>query len=182
MLFTMQLQPYNLPCDLEQIYANTTFVDLAGDIIKISGKDAKRFLQGQLTCHLEDINQHSSHIGAHCNPQGRIIFLFRLFQCQDGYYLVLPLGMADIALRALKKYAVFFKVQLDDVSSSFVIAGLFGKRSADFLSQFSLHVTQENVVEDFNNGWIIKLPGSRMRYLIISQPNSAIYLELKKTI
>lgn len=85
-------------------------------LLNITGPDAKRFLQGQLTCHLEEISLAHSQLGAHCNPAGRVISLFRLFLYQNSYYLQMPIPTVPLALAALQKYAIFFKVHLADAS------------------------------------------------------------------
>lgn len=93
------------------------------DILKISGVDAKKLLQGQLTCDLNQLTDMNSLWGALCNPQGRVISFFSIILRQDTYYLLMPTDMAGITLNALKKFAVFYKVMLEDASSSmFVIA------------------------------------------------------------
>lgn len=86
-------------------------------LIKITGTDAKKLLQGQLTCNVDDVTPSTSCLGAHCNPQGRVISLFRLFQYQDAYYLYMPKSLVPIALNALKKYSQFYKVELSDASN-----------------------------------------------------------------
>ncbi len=85
-------------------------------LLKVSGSKAKELLQGQLTCDLNEVTPTQPRLGAHCNPQGRIISLFRIFLHNDEYYLQMPREMVAIALKALKKYAVFFKVELSDAS------------------------------------------------------------------
>jgi folate-binding protein YgfZ len=85
-------------------------------LLKISGIDAKKFLQGQLTCDVEAISEKTHSLGAHCNPQGRVISLFRLHQHQGAYYLLMSRDLVPITLNALKKYAVFFKVELTDAT------------------------------------------------------------------
>lgn len=92
-------------------------------LLKISGSKAKDLLQGQFTCDLNEINTHAAKLGAHCNPQGRIITLFRIFLHQDNYYLLLPKESLDIALNALKKYAVFYKVDLSNASDQWFKVG-----------------------------------------------------------
>jgi tRNA-modifying protein YgfZ len=87
-------------------------------LLKISGPDAKAFLQGQITCHMEKI-PINGRLAAHCNPQGRIISLFHIVMMQDDYLLCLPKNMLTIAISALKKYAVFYKVSLTDVSEDY---------------------------------------------------------------
>ena len=95
-------------------------------LLAVTGQDAKQFLQGQLTCDIEDISSTQSRLGAHCNPQGRIISLFRLFFYSSNYYLQMPREMVPTALNALKKYAVFFKVTLNDASDSLICIGYAG--------------------------------------------------------
>lgn len=85
-------------------------------LLKVSGGDAKKLLQGQLTCQMEDVSPLQSRLGAYCNPQGRVISLFRIFQFANDYYLYMPQSLVPITLAALKKYAVFFKVALTDAT------------------------------------------------------------------
>ena len=42
-------------------------------IIKITGKDAAQFLQGQLTCNVNDLTDSNSFFAAFCNAKGRAI-------------------------------------------------------------------------------------------------------------
>jgi folate-binding protein YgfZ len=86
-------------------------------LLSIGGSGAKKFLQGQLTCNLEEILPGQNVLAAHCNPQGRIISLFQLLFLNDQYYLLMPASLLPIAQAALKKYAVFFKVTLNDMSN-----------------------------------------------------------------
>jgi folate-binding protein YgfZ len=85
-------------------------------LLKVTGKDAHKLLQGQLTCNLDDIGK-TGLLGAHCNPQGRVLSLFRITAADDSYYLEMPAELLPIALQALKKYAVFYKVELSDAST-----------------------------------------------------------------
>lgn len=99
--------------------------DLAAPgLLKISGADAKKLLQGQLTCNLDEVRPLQGAMGAHCSPQGRVISLFYLFMLADAYYLLLPHSMLPIATAALKKFAVFYKAELHDVSAELVIIGV----------------------------------------------------------
>lgn len=86
-------------------------------VLKISGDNAKKFLQGQLTCNM-DVLSPQGQLAAHCNPQGRVISLFYIFEIENDYYLCMPKNLIEIAHNALKKYAVFFKVHLEEVSDS----------------------------------------------------------------
>lgn len=85
-------------------------------LVRVSGTDAKKFLQGQLTCNLEEVIPSQSRLGAHCNPQGRVLFLFRIFCFQNDYYLLMPHEIVSLALQYLGQYAIFYKLTLSDAS------------------------------------------------------------------
>lgn len=85
-------------------------------LLKISGTDACKFLQGQLTNNVSALADRQFTLSAHCNPQGRVISLFYLIHLNDAYYLLMPEKMLPITLAALKKYAVFFKSALEDAT------------------------------------------------------------------
>ncbi len=84
-------------------------------LLAITGSDSTRLLQGQLTCDV-NLAPGENCWGAHCTPQGRVISLFQLHYTETGFYLQMPATLVPIALAGLKKYAVFFKVTLADVS------------------------------------------------------------------
>ena len=87
-------------------------------LLKISGPDAKKLLQGQLTCDMDEITSDACCFGALCNPQGRVISLFHVFQIENAYFLLLPRNMITLTQDVLKKYAVFFKTTLSDSSDA----------------------------------------------------------------
>lgn len=81
--------------------------------IKVDGPDGEKFLQGQLTCDVTKVTEQPS-FGAHCNRQGRVLSLFRVFQQNNAFYLLMPAEMIDTAMHALQKYAMFSKVTLKE--------------------------------------------------------------------
>ncbi len=137
-------------------------------LLKVSGPDAKRFLQGQFTCNLDEISVTHSTLGAHCNPQGRIISLFRIFLYHDDYYLQMPKELIPTACTALKKYAIFFKVLLSDATDTVFQLGWNGrgwKRSLILPHQINEQMTHEDVT-------MIKL--SESRYLMLARTPDAL--------
>jgi folate-binding protein YgfZ len=78
-------------------------------IIAVSGAEAEKFLQGQLTCDVQAIADGHSSLGAHCNAKGRIMSLFRIYRQGDAFHLEMPSEVIDVAFAQLKKYAVFSK-------------------------------------------------------------------------
>lgn len=115
-------------------------------LIRVRGNDAKKFLQGQLTCDVEK----KISMGAHCNPQGRVISLFYLFQQDNDYYLLMQKSMISHAVSTLKKYAVFFKVEMNEMSDEWQIVGIENP--------------DENIIQ--NN---ICIPVKNSRYIVVGK-------------
>ncbi len=83
-------------------------------VIQIAGPDSQSFLQGQLTCNINDVTTEQGLLAAHCNDKGRVISLFYIFLDDDKYYLTMPTDLIPIALQHLKKYAIFSKVTIEE--------------------------------------------------------------------
>jgi folate-binding protein YgfZ len=124
-------------------------------LIQVAGHDAKKLLQGQLTCNLDEISAEQSRLGAHCNPQGRMLSFFRIFYFQDAYFLQVSAETLPDAMAALQKYAMFFKAKLSDAGQLRRISyqGLaLGKHIAELPQK-------TNAITQADDMLIIKLPG-----------------------
>ncbi len=150
----------------------------ATSMISVSGVDAEKFLQGQLTVNLKTVTPNQSQLGAHCNLKGRMQSLFRLVTLskQDDiqrYLLIAPTAMINPALAALKKYAMFSKVNLMP-AEDFTLFGLIGDTAASFLAeQFvtpGIRDLAVNGVLDLMTSHslvICRLPGPVQRFMLI---------------
>jgi len=92
--------------------------------IRLQGVDAKKFLQGQVTCNIDEVTATQSRLGARTTPQGRVISIFRAFMYQDCLMLRLPLSLVQTTIDSLKKYAIFSKVTLENMSEQFSAYGI----------------------------------------------------------
>jgi folate-binding protein YgfZ len=107
-----------------QTFSSPSWVLLSDrGFIKVTGTAAEKFLQGQVTCDVRTVKENVSSLGAHCNVKGRILFTFHLFYFDEAYWLCLPKSQIDCAVQALKKYAVFSKVSIEDVTHSVAALG-----------------------------------------------------------
>ena len=97
-------------------------------VVRVSGEDAKAFLDGLVTCDLDRVSPAQPRFGALLTPQGKILFDFILFQAPPdiggGYYLdALKVHAPDLAKR-LGFYRLRAKVAIEDLSDTLaVIAG-----------------------------------------------------------
>ncbi|MDG1581684.1 folate-binding protein YgfZ [Pseudomonas sp. GOM6] len=99
-------------------------------LLAVRGPDASKFLQGQLTCNLNYLDENTSSLGARCTPKGRMTSSFRILQEGDGYLLAMANELLEAQLADLKKYAVFSKSTLADETSAWVRFGLSGGDAA----------------------------------------------------
>ncbi len=106
-------------------------------MLQVSGQGAQALLQGQLSIDVARLPAGGGAFGVHCNPQGRIISLFYLFNTAAGYLLVMPSEIMPITLQALKKYAPFFKATLTDISGKLAIAGVIDQSLPDVIAAYS---------------------------------------------
>jgi folate-binding protein YgfZ len=87
-------------------------------LIELRGQDSLKFLQGQVSCDLNQLSADKVIRGCHCTPKGRVIFLFTA-GLVDGDRIVLEThpSIVETAIASLKKYAVFSKTEISDISA-----------------------------------------------------------------
>jgi hypothetical protein len=138
-------------------------------IIKVEGIDAEKFLQGQLTCDVREVTEQQSRLGAHCDHKGRIQATFRLLKYQNDFYIQIPKNLIEHLLQCLKKYAVFSKVTLTNVSESWQQLGICGDNCPALLKEFVSEKLPEMIdaVICLNNLLILQLPGNQPRFSLL---------------
>ena len=121
--------------DAQASLNNTTICDLSHlDLLAVEGEEAKSFLQGQLSCDLEALNNHSMLPGAYCTPKGRMVSSFRLFNFDEIYYLLMEPGLSQATQDTLGKYIIFSKAEIKNARTDFVTLGLSGPKAEELLA------------------------------------------------
>ena len=93
-------------------------------LLAVRGVDASKFLQGQLTCNLNYLDEQTSSLGARCTAKGRMLSSFRIVPQGDGYLLAMAAELLEAQMAELQKFAVFSKVKLTDESALWARFGL----------------------------------------------------------
>ena len=88
-------------------------------LLTLSGKDGRRFLQGQLSCDMDKLHEGMMMRGALCNLKGRVAASMWIWLQDDVIYLRSGSGMGEIIANTLNKYMVFFDCELTDVSEQY---------------------------------------------------------------
>lgn len=133
--------------------------------IAIAGPEAATFLQGQLTNDTVNLAIDETVLAAHCDPKGRMHANFYLHrQSEQCFYLFMPRATVTTALLALKKYAVFSKAELSDLSHS--------------LAQFALingaETTLTQLLAADKSASFITLPANHDQHLILVESAQAL--------
>jgi len=154
--------------------SGTVITDLSHlGIIQAHGPDAANFLQGQLTNDIRLVDDEHCQISGYCNPQGRLLAIFLIFQFQDSYYLLLPASLLPETLERLTKYTLMSKVTLADVSDDWVKMGIHGKRSGQQLQSIldTPLPTPATSTYSVDKLKLIYVPGLTPRYIIFGTPD-----------
>lgn len=97
-------------------------------VLGLSGQDVKSFLQGQVTCQINEVTLTQSRLGGHCNLKGRLQSLFQIVlvenQVNPLYLLIMPRENVLQARQQFKKFAFFSKVTFTDLTESMPLIGL----------------------------------------------------------
>src|SRR5690606_37612864 len=81
-------------------------------VIQISGNNAATFLQGQLTCDINQVSDITGLPGALCNHKGRMLATFWIWKQEKTYFLLIPAANMASIIQHLNKFAVFSKVSV----------------------------------------------------------------------
>lgn len=139
---------------MNDLVSDTFKLNTVYGLITIQGPDTLKFLQGILTCDINNLREYTVFsnflLGAFCNIQGRMRALFKIFQKNNIVYLILPKSLIPSILPALKKYALFSKVSIEDKTEDFFQWGRVGNKDSLNLSDFIFTVNAEQ-----DRFWII---------------------------
>jgi len=132
-------------------------------VLTVAGSDAAKFLQGQITCNINDITDIKSSLGAMCNPKGRAITTFLLVKNADAFLMILPQELLPSVQKRLQMYVLRSDVSLTDSSDDLCLIGLsYGAalpgESPDFATG-----REENIVINFQNRSLIIVKADNAR-------------------
>ena len=73
-------------------------------VLRISGADARSFLQGLVTCNMDKVTRHEAGFGALLTPQGKILFDFLIAEDDNGFWLDTAAAQAEALAKRLAMY------------------------------------------------------------------------------
>ena len=142
--------------------------------ISLLGEEQSKYLQGQVTCDVNNSQENTLHIGAHCDAKGKVFSVFRLInrteQGQESRHLLLqPKSTIEASLKELKKFGVFAKVSIEETTHLNFYA-LVGSQAASLLQEkFSQVPNSLSPVVQVGSTTLVYISGSTTRYLLIDE-------------
>lgn len=142
-------------------------------LIRVSGEDAKSFLQAQLTNDIEEVSNKQAQLSAWCDPKGQVLALFYVFMYERSYYLLFDATLKEAILKRLQMYVLRSQVELTDCSDELVTLG-YGGDFGDLDVQRALDLKLKETwgcamvpAEGMRKIKAIKIPGPYHRYLMV---------------
>jgi folate-binding protein YgfZ len=106
-------------------------------VVKVSGEDARGFLNGLFTIDVSKMTAGDARFGALLTPQGKIIADFIVFEAAEedggGFLIDCPRALAGMLAEKLGFYKLRAKVQIDDLSAALGVMVVWpGKADSEY--------------------------------------------------
>jgi len=104
----------NISNEMEKV-RNDYSMSLLGNkvLIKCSGDDAENFLNAQFTNDIKNLQDIQPQLSGYCNPKGRLMSVFYIFQLDNAYYIYTTLDTKNILLEKLNMYKMMSKIDFE---------------------------------------------------------------------
>ncbi len=135
-------------------------------VLAFEGADSNKFLQGQITADLTKLTDENALSGAVCNLKGQVISNFYLVKAENTILMLMQHDLLEKTHLHLKKFAVFFKTSLSDVTSHYHIENQF------FSPSSTLNFTQQenkSVIRD-EESYCIQVSQSPIEHVLCISP------------
>lgn len=137
-------------------------------VLDFSGADATSFLQGQLSCDVEEAARSGvSTFGSYCTPKGRMLASFLLVPDAGNWRMILSASIAQSIQKRLSMYVLRSRVKIASVSQAFALFGVGGADALAVLGALTNDLTQQphqvktGKAPDDVDLTIVNLPGRR---------------------
>ena len=145
-------------------------------LISIFGDDTIEFLQNIITNDINKVTTENSIFSALLTPQGKYLYEFFIVKSDKGYFLDCEEAFVDEIINNLKKYKLRSKVELENISSNYVV-GIINK---DKFGEIQKEVNNtSNTITYRDCPFFIDPRDNKLGARILS-PLEKLYLTIKK--
>ena len=118
---------------------NGPYYDAGMDVIRVSGIDNKKFLQGQLTNDIVSLQDEKYKLASYCTHQGKVISNMQLILNDNDIIILLPKHLSEYFIEKISKYILMSKVEFSIDSKSLVLSGL-GEEALSIINKYSVTI------------------------------------------
>jgi len=122
-------------------------------LLRISGSDAKTFLQAQLSNDIDRLDTSSVQVNAYCQHQGKILALFWVTKNEDSFFLSFPLDLLETIMPRLQMFIIMSDVVIEDVTKEYIQVGSIDETHQKALvinEKLSLIIANKQDISKFN--------------------------------
>lgn len=148
------------------IYPLTSF-----GCLKISGPNVHSFMQGQVTCDVDSINDNRTSLTAYCNDKGRISASGYLFKEDNDFYFLTPKALIANTKQKFKQYGIFSNIN-PEITTDMLVLACIGNPSSIKLPKTKNEIT---IVKDGIKAVCIN--EETKQYLFFGKQNNIIALQ-----
>ena len=165
----------NPAAELRAAQDGNVLVDLSHlALVRVSGPDAKAFLDAQLTNDLDSVDSNRSRIAAWCSAKGRVLVVVRVLRQADSYLLQFPAPLRDDVIKRMRMYVLRSKVKLENVSDDFVRMGIAGPDAASLIGDITgIALEDKDAYLTTATFTVMRLPGIVPRFEFLASPMEA---------
>src|SRR4051794_33922130 len=99
-------------------------------VVRVAGEEARKFLDGLVTCDMDRVTPEAPRFGALLTPQGKILFDFLIFEAPaedgGGFYVDCARFLAPDLAKRLGFYKLRAKVTIEDLSEALAVVAGWG--------------------------------------------------------
>jgi len=104
-------------------------------LISVEGPDAQGFLQNIISNDIEKVSESNSIFSGIFTAQGKYLYEFFIIKSVDGFFLDCDNVFIEELMRHLSKYKLRSKIEIKDLSSSYVIGVTSEKKFKEIQSE-----------------------------------------------
>lgn len=143
-------------------------------VISLSGEEAVKYLQGQVTANIETLPPQHATLACHCDFKGKTWSIMTVLHHADALMAIMHPQSLQASLAELKKFGVFSKVDIADASAQWQLLGGRGTALEDTLRSLFGDVPGGHMqVRDNSTGSCIQIGNDAPRYLLMLKPDAA---------
>ena len=137
-------------------------------ILKVSGEERIKYLQGQVTADMTSLSSNEGLLGCHCDFKGKAWNIFYALEHDESVLFVSHKEGAAKSTPELKKYGVFAKVEFSDDTTSWACFGGQGAQLEAVITQLFADVpAKDRQTLSNENGVVMALGSPQMRFMLV---------------